>query len=121
MARPKLDRRLLAWERDEANVYAARTAKLFAIVFRWRYGPGYHWEIFYEGEVNYYGQARSLHSALSHVEGNCVGRGMLEDVPVQETEELRSKHGGRIGPAYGSRSSRSNAGGSRIWRRRGST
>jgi len=79
MAHPRLRGRLLNWEPDASNTYAARTPLMFAVVFRWPGRRGYHWEIFYEGEVRYYGQARSLHSALCHVEGNCVGRGMLQE------------------------------------------
>lgn len=88
MTHPILEGRLLAWERDEGGVYAARTPQILAIVFRWRGRPGYHWEIFCDGEVRYYGQARSLHSALCHVEGNCVGRGMLGETSQEEHEEV---------------------------------
>jgi len=83
MAQDKLHGRLLVWKQD-GDTYLAQTPGMSAIVFR--QGRGYHWEILHQGEVKYHGHRRSLHSALSHVEGNCVGRGMLEDVPRQEAE-----------------------------------
>lgn len=78
-----LEGRLLTWQRDR-NTYRAETAVAIGIVFPYR--RGYHWEIFAAGEVQYSGQTRSLHSALCHVEGNFVGRGLLgteeEDEPA---------------------------------------
>lgn len=77
MANPRQLGDLLAWEGDDGDTYVAQTTRLFAIIFRWAGRRGYHWEIFVDGEVRCYGQARTLHSAIAHVEGNCIGRGFI--------------------------------------------
>jgi hypothetical protein len=73
---PQLDGRLLAWKQD-GTTFKADTSKATGVVFPYR--RGYHWEIFHEGEVKYKGQVRTLHAAMCHVEGNFVGRGMLDE------------------------------------------
>jgi len=71
-----LESRLLAWKCDRGT-YKAQTPRAIGLVFPHR--RGYSWEILVAGEVKYAGHVRSLHSALCHVEGNMVGRGLLEE------------------------------------------
>lgn len=85
---PQLEGRLLAWKPD-GKTFKAETSKAIGLVFPYR--RGFHWEIFHEGEVKFRGQVRSLHSAMCHVEGNFVGRGMLDDAQGTVDESARGE------------------------------
>lgn len=74
--------RLLVWHRygDTHHTYSDKAS---AIVYPCQ-GGGFYWEIFLGAEAaSWHGQVETLHSAMSHVEGNFIGRNLRSDLAVE--------------------------------------
>jgi len=87
MAGP-LEDRLLSWT-QVGRLYLTHTQAAVGIVFE-QNSTRFCWLILVAGIVKFQAEAASLHSALAHIEGNFVGRRLLDSDPNSDSESEMS-------------------------------